>query len=1445
MLERMPEHRFHASVERWFAHEFAAPTEVQRAAWAAIGAKRNTLISAPTGSGKTLAGFLAVIDDLVKQAQLGALGDETQVLYVSPLKALSNDIQKNLQAPLEGIRRELAADMLPDAPVRASVRTGDTPQSERARMRRTPPHILVTTPESLYILLAAESGRRMLATVKTVIVDEIHALVGTKRGAHLALSLERLETLTPAPPVRVGISATTKPIDRTAAFLTGRVHRDCQIIDVGHSRRRDLALELPASPLEPVMSNEVWTEVYDRLTQLIESHRTTLIFVNTRRLAERAARHLAERIGEDLVTSHHGSLAKEHRLRAEERLKAGRLKALVATASLELGIDIGDVDLVCQLGSPHSVATFLQRVGRSGHGLEQLPKGRLFPLSRDELVECAALLDAVQREELDAVDRCRAPLDVLAQHIVAETSMQEWSVAMLRERLSRAADYESIDETTFDAIIDMLGNGFSTQRGRRSAHLHVDRVNGIVRGRRGARLTAITNGGAIPDQFDYDVVLLPNEFPIGTLNEDFAFESLPGDIFQLGNTSYRIVRIRTGKVYVEDAAGQPPNIPFWFGEAPGRSDVLSNAVSRLRERIDRDLERLSVEELAAALDAELHLGANAALQLVEYLATAKAALGSLPTARAIVLERFFDEAGDTHLVVHSPLGSRINRAWGLALRKRFCRRFNFELQAAALEDTIVLSLGTVHSFVLDEVAKYLSSLTVGDVLEQAVLAAPIFPTYWRWNATIALAVRRFHNGRKAPPQFQRTDAEDLLATVFPDQLACAENLGGGDREIPDHPLVRQTMNDCIHGAMDLEGLRRLLQGIENGDVAIHCRELASPSPLAQEVLAAKAYAFLDDAPAEERRTLAVHSRGVMSVAEASEIGRLDGQAIERVRREAWPDARTLDELHDALVVLGFITADEAAREPVWHEHFEALRRAARATRLVLPGEGVLWVSAERLAELELVVPKARSDGAAAVLSSAVTTAEEALTSVLRGRLEGLGPVTAEALAAPLGMTAGEIELSLLALEREGFVMRGAYTRPGTQEWCERRLLARIHRYTLKRLRSEIEPVTLADYQRFLFEWQGLGAAQREGRAALAAVLGQLQGLALPAAVWERAILPARIADYGGDLLDGLSVSGEMVWWRPSGGAAGAKQTVAASPIVIVPRSALAVWRALGGTATEADDDGSCTSCAARVLEALDRRGALFFIELVEQTGLLRTQVEDALGELVARGLVTADAFNGLRALIKPQSKRARFGGRHRATVSEFDAAGRWAAIGGRRERDAGDAVARDDAVAHAGRTLLQRYGIVARALLARETLAPSWRELVGYYRRCEARGEIRGGRFIEPLGGEQFALLEAVEALRRTRRSTQAAQWLIVSAADPAQLTAVGGPLVRVPQIAANRIVFRGGVALAASTGADFVPLVNLTPAEEAQARGVLFPGQGSRRRLASFAQPGTLGRSA
>jgi ATP-dependent Lhr-like helicase len=1431
---------FHPAVESWFRKTFAGPTEAQARAWPAIQAGRHVLVAAPTGSGKTLSAFLAAIDSLVRRGIEVPLPDETFVVYVSPLKALSNDIQRNLEAPLAGIRAELAALGLPDVDIRTLVRTGDTPQSERAAMRKRPPHIVVTTPESLYVLLGSDSGRKMLSTTRTVIVDEIHALAPNKRGSHLSLSLERLAALTlgvtGAPPVRVGLSATQKPIDEVARFLIGATTPldQCTIIDAGHVRDRDLAIEMPPAPLETVMSGDVWKQVHARLAELIQQHRTTLVFVNTRRMAERIARHLSEIIGDENVTAHHGSLAKERRLQAEQRLKRGELRALVATASLELGIDIGDVDLVCQLGSPRSIATFLQRAGRANHSVTGKPKARLFPLSRDELVECAALLDAVRREELDRIAIPAKPLDVLAQQIVAEVASREWSEEALLEMVRSAYPYAELAQDEFLAVVRMLADGFSTRRGHRAAYLHRDAVNKVLRGRRGAKLTAITSGGAIPDTADYDVVLEPTSQLVGTVNEDFAIESLAGDIFQLGNTSYRILRVEAGKVRVEDAKGQPPTIPFWLGEAPGRSDELSHAVSRLREEVVAQIDK---DESAEALAQELDLTMPAARQLFDYLAAARAALGAMPTLKTIVFERFFDESGGMQLVIHSPFGSRINRAWGLALRKRFCRKFNFELQAAATEDAIVLSLSTSHSFPLEDVARYLHSKSVRPLLIQAMLDAPMFAARWRWAATTSLALPRFRSGKKVPPQLQRMAAEDLIAVVFPDQIACAENLVG-EREVPDHPLVNQTVHDCLYDAMDIEGLERLLRAMEAGEVATVHRDLTEPSPLALSILTARPYAFLDDAPLEERRTQAVMSRRWLDEESAAGLGRLDAEAIARVKSEAWPAPVNADELHDGLLSLAFVTDEEVAERSEWKLLLAGLAEQKRATRMTI-GDKPMWVAAERLPQFFALFPDAQRSPpieAPEEFAARAWTREEALVEIVRSRLEGLGPTTASAIAESLALPRGDIDAALTKLAAEGFALSGTFMPDaGEAQWCERALLARIHRYTVNRLRAEIEPVSSQDFMRFLCRWQHvIPAERREGPDALAALISQLEGFEAPAAAWEAEILPARLDNYDFTWLDDLCLAGRASWTRVSAPARIAAKNagpIRTTPVTLLSRRHAALWTR--AVPTSGAEPAPITTRAQTVADYLKHHGACFYDEIVEGTGLLRTQVEDALAELVVVGLVHSDSFAGLRALLIPSDRRKPIGDgkrRRRTALFGIEDAGRWALVRrpARRSTSSRGADEPDqDVVEHVARTLLRRYGVVFWRLLEREAAwLPPWRDLLRMLRRLEARGEIRGGRFVASVTGEQFALPEAVAMLRETRRAPLTRTWISVSGADPVNLvgTVITGP--RVPAVTGNRVLYRDGVAIATLIGGVTQWIVELEMAEQREAESALIKRQ-------------------
>jgi ATP-dependent Lhr-like helicase len=1602
--------QFHPAVARWFEDKFKSPTEPQARGWPAIQSGGHTLIAAPTGSGKTLAAFLASLDELFRDGLAGKLTDATRVVYVSPLKALSNDIHKNLEEPLAGIRAALRVSGHGDVELRADVRTGDTPAAKRQAIAKKPPHILVTTPESFYLLLTSRSGRNVLATARTLILDEIHAVVGNRRGSHLALSMERLQALVQGPLQRIGLSATQKPIEEVARFLVGTSgldesgHPRCAIIDSGHARKMDLAIELPPSPLDAVMSNEVWAEVYHRLADLIEAHGTTLVFVNTRRLAERVTHQLAERLGQDKVTSHHGSLSAKLRLDAENRLKRGELKALVATASLELGIDIGSVDLVCQLGSTRSIATLLQRVGRAQHKRGGLPKGRLFPLSRDELVECVALLRCIRKGELDCLQIPDKPLDILAQQLVACAACEDWAEQGLFDLVRSAYPYRKLIRQEFDDVLKMLAEGFSTRRGRRAALVHHDAVNHRVRGRKGSRLLSLTSGGAIPDNADYRVVLEPSETFLGTVNEDFAVESMAGDIFQLGNASWRIVGINSGTVRVQDAHGQPPGIPFWLGEAPGRTRELSQAVSELREEIEkriksslrdckteptpnpsqegsgtpravpllggtgggfiesphlhddvhREYEPMAIPltrlrgrsrfgaakarptdtlspnggegrregvlrfmerhvpdllgtQITAWLMNESGLSESGARQLAEYFVAAYKALGVIPSQKKLVLERFFDESGGMQLVIHAPFGIRMNRAWGLALRKRFCRSFNFELQAAATDDAIVLSLGTQHSFPLNEVYRYLNSRTVRDLLVQALLDAPMFPIRWRWNASRALALPRQRGGRKVPAPLQRMDAENLIAAVFPDQLACLENIAG-DREIPDHPLVRQTIEDCLTEAMDIEGLVELLQRIEGGELECIARDLPEPSPLAHEILNAKPYAFLDNAPLEERRTQAVYTRRAGESSPDAALGILDAAAIERVCEEAWPRASNADELHEALLLLGVMT-DEEARRCVAEQGASGVASAAsdsmgtedaagaraslsdktqasgrrdacptlldalidlliaekRAGRFTTERSGPLQekdvpsassptdthqrpqtflVAAERIPLVRAVYPNGAIEPQIVPPESEAKRQwerAEAIRELVRGRIEAVGPITAKALAGFFLLPSTEAEAALLALETEGFVLRGRFhPRASELEWCDRRLLARIHRLTIHRLRAEIQPVSIADFLRFLLAWQRVGAEHRaEGPEGVETVLQLLDGYELPAAAWEPEALALRVKEYVPQWLDQLCFTGRIGWGRltpPQNQKARAFTPLRSSPVALFARENLAHWLEIAAPTASAE----LSPDTELVLSTLARAGALFFNEIIRQAGLLPSRVEQALGELAAQGWVTADSFEGLRALLIPSEKRAPFADlerkRRHKTVTSIEYAGRWSLLRTKvgqashlppagmeaasvpTDKRAGlhSSPPRDEAVENFARALLRRYGIVFRRLLERESLSVSWFELVRLYRRLEARGEIRGGHFVGGVNGEQFALPEAIGLLRSLRKAKPARELVAISAADPLNLAGILTPGPRVTAIATNRILLRDGLPIAALEAGQIIQL-QVSPAEDAR----------------------------
>jgi ATP-dependent Lhr-like helicase len=1410
---------FHPAVRTWFAGRFpAGPTEPQAAGWQEIAAGRHTLIAAPTGSGKTLAAFLVCIDRLYRAHDLACPhdlycgheaadagpagpaappGTGPQVVYVSPLKALATDIQQNLEAPLREIAAAATGLRLSSPTIRVAVRTGDTAAAERAAMLKHPPDILITTPESLYLLVTAERSRSMLRSTTTVIVDEIHAVASNKRGSHLALTLERLAHVADEPVQRVGLSATQRPIETVARLLVGSGpdcdNSDgtprCAIVDSGHRRELDLTLELPDDELGAVATTGQMGQILDLIAGHVSSHRTTLVFVNTRSMAERVAHQLGERLGEELgaqVAAHHGSLSRGRRQRVEARLRAGDLRALVATASLELGIDIGPVELVCQIGSPRSLATFLQRVGRSNHTRTGTPCGRLYPTTRDELVECAALLRGVRRGRLDVIEVPVRPLDILAQQLVAESAAEAWPEGELLALARQAAPFRDLSEQDFEDIADLLAEGIRTGRGRRAYYLHRDRVNGTVKGRRGARLAALTSGGAIPELGDFRVVAEPDEVQIGTVHEEWAVESAPGDVFLLGTHSWRIRRVEPGTVRVVDAQGAPPSVPHWQGEAPGRTRELSEEVCALRQAV-ADAEPAAAR---AWLQAECGIGRAAADIIVAYLRAGLAALGALPTMDTIILERFFDEAGGMQLVGHAPFGARVNRAFGLALRKRFCVTFDFELQAAASDNAILLSLGPQHSFALDRVPKFLASATVEQVLRQAVLTSPLFQSRWRWNLNTSLTVLRMRGGRKNPPAIQRMESDDLMAAVFPTLAACQENVAPGPMEIPDHPLVRQTLEDCLHEAMDIDGLRELIAGIEAGRISVITRDTVEPSVLAHEILNGRSFTYLDDeTEAANRRSRQVQIPRGLPV-DARDLARLDPGAIERVREQVRPQPRDADELHDLLMTL-FVMRPQ----PSWRSWFDDLAGAGRAAEFGAH-DGPLWCAAERQAILPPLYPGAPVTPG--MPPSKPMEPEAAAAELLRGHLDVLGPVTAAGLAQATALRGPDVTLALIRLEEEGFALRGRFSDPaGAEEFCARRLLTRIHGYTRQRKRRETEPVTAQDFIRFLLRWQHVTPdTRREGSRGVLAVVEQLQGFELAAGAWEKAIFPARVTGYRREWLDEVCLDGGVAWGRLSvrGDSDELPRRAGltpsrATPVTLMIRDDLAwLLRAARGDHRPAEPGPGRT---ADVIEALRERGALFPPDLAASTGRLPAEIEEALWDGVARGLITADGFRAVRSLFARRAA-SNAPGRHRLRRgSQLSArtAGRWSLL-----PDAAPDCDPDELAEAVAEQLAARWGVVFRDLLVRENLAVPWREVLWALRRMEARGTVSGGRFVHGFSGEQFAHPDAVSMLREIRKRPPNGETIQLSAADPLNLVGIVLPGPRIPALAANVVSYTDGL---------------------------------------------------
>lgn len=1578
---------FHPLIERWFQSRFSEPTAPQRLGWPHIEQSENTLIAAPTGSGKTLTAFLAVIDRLLKDSIDGKLEDGVRAIYVSPLRALSNDMHRNLSEPLEELNA-LAAEEFPDVPIaglRVGLRTGDSTPSQRAALVRKPPHIVVTTPESLFLLLTAEKGRAALKSVDTIIVDEIHALVRDKRGSHLALTIERLESLCERPLQRIGLSATQKPIERIAEFLVGSLsdcrpdqaprlsgnHESnddrnaeaerslirptstsqttdgvpaCSIVDVGYSRDLDLKIEVPPSDLSAVCSTEQWDEINQRLVELINSHRSTLIFVNTRRMAERVTHQLSEILGEDQVGSHHGSLSSAIRLQTEQQLKNGELKAVVATASLELGLDVGFIDLVIQIGSPRAIATFLQRVGRSGHSLGKTPKGRLFALTRDELVESMGLIRAIRAGRLDVIPIPECPIDVLAQQIVAEVACREWGTDELFALFRRAWPFRNLKREDFNETLRFLSEGLTDRSGRGKVYLHQDLVQKRLRTRPGARIVAASNAGAIPEVAEFRVVAQPDGVVVGTLDEDFALESHAGQIILLGNTSWRMEGVRGTDVHVSDAGGVPPTVPFWRGEAPGRTLELSEEVSRIREDLETKLKalpetviaswwedsdrepkavasgqstkdsqepgpaasavgsqddlpatqtefRASTADIVKWLVKETDCSDYAARQIVNYVAAQIAAVGMVPTQKRVIFERFFDESGGMQMVVHAPFGSRVTQAWGLSMRKRFCVSFDFELQATADDDGFILSLGPQHSFPLESMFPMLTSENAQRLLEQAILYIPMFQIRWRWNANRALLVPRRDKGKRIPPALQRFRADDLMTSVFPLLTGCQENVVG-ELKMPEHILLRQTMHDCLTEALDIAGLVDVLRQVEGREIEFVARDTREPSPFSYELLNSNPYAFLDGGELPERRARAVSTRRSLTVDSVSDLGRLDPLAIDQVTSEATPLVRNADELHDVLLTRIVVTDGEMEDWRGWLEELVAQRRATSTTAT---GGVTVWTAAERIPAVLAMFPDAKFQPEIPAPDGVRTDWNDVdgRVAAMRGLLETSGPLTHVQAARRTGTKPNQAFAALEALEGEGIVLRGKFrddsqhSRPdevpltltlspqwgeGTcsgeevpPEWCHRRLLSRIHRLTMQGLRQQIQPVSPDVFLRFLTHHHGLTAkTRRAGVNGLFEAVSLLQGYDLAAVCWERDVLPARVEGYRSAWLDELCLSGEVAWGRLF-----PPKRDADSPALltrVVPVS-LFLRNDLNWLATEAtlEDDESLSSAAREILETMKLRGAVFATDLQQQLNVNIGELNDALGELVSLGRIAADGFGGLRSLLQskqPTPSVSRRSGLERTRNSAGNT-GRWS-IWQRESETVEESTRRqspstdeENPVEQWAWQLLRRWGVVFRDLLERESGTPRWWELLQVYRRLEARGEIRGGRFITGVAGEQFALGDTVKKLRQLRDVTPDSgnkaisrtagiregfllagngqkepvvmpaasavgsedtgqkslsvaasdELVVISAADPLNLVGIITSHSRVPATAHNRIAFLNGKPIAALINGEVIYL--------------------------------------
>jgi len=1352
---------FHPAVRAWFEERFGRPSPPQAQGWPAIARGENVLILAPTGSGKTLAAFLKCLDILYREGIRREPG--IRVLYISPLKALNNDVYRNLEVPLAEIEAKARELGLSLPHLTHAVRTGDTPQRERAEMRRHPPDILITTPESLYLLLTSRS-RDILRTVRYVIVDEIHALCTTKRGAHLSLSLERLEALLPRPPVRIGLSATLRPLEEVAHFLGG-TGRPVTIVDAGVRRNLDLRVEVPVDDMRALPEGSLWPASHRRVLELVEAHRAAIVFVNSRGLAERLAGQLNALAGREVARVHHGSMSREAREQVEAELKAGRLPCLVATSSLELGIDVGAVDLVIQIESPGTVSRGLQRVGRAGHALGAVSKGRLLPKYRGDLLETAGIVREMRKGEIEEIRVPTGALDVLAQQVVAMAAMDEWRVDDLLALVRRAWGYRDLTERQLRSVLDMLAGRYPSEEFRELRPRIVwDREAGVIRGREGARALAVLSGGTIPDRGYYEVYLEGRNVKLGELDEEFVYESRVGDVFLLGTGTWQIRAIEHDRVVAVPAPGRMPRMPFWKGEGFGRPLELGRKLGAFTGEVAA---RLADPGLPQWLQSECCLDERAAQNLVQYVRDQVAHTGAVPTDRRLVLERFPDELGDQRLALLSPFGGRVNTAWGMVLRARIRQLLHLEAEVTTSDDVIHIRLPGADRPLDPEALVRIDPDEAVELLLQEVGSTPLFGAYFRMNAGRALVLPRPRPGKRRPFWLQRLKAADLL------QVA---------RRYPDFPLVLETYREVLRDVLDLEGLRQVLTDLASGTIELAVVETDSPSPMASQILLqfVAEYMYEGEAPKAERHgtLLALHRElldellGTGALRElldpraiAAVAARLRGQA------EGW-HPRGPDEVEDLLRRAGDMSQAEleaAGARPEWLAQLEAERRALRLHAASRDRGGaspagdagaVHWVHADD-------APLYRRP-------------EADVAAVVRRYARAHGPFRPEEVARRYGLPPAEVAAAAEGLAAAGTLVAGEFTRgAGGREYCDREVLRQIRRQTLTLLRAEVEPVDGAAYARFLMSWQGVQAgspmpgapgdspaagtppagAPAEGpwSGALLRTLRRLQGIPLPAELWEQEILPCRVPGYQPLWLDQLLAAGELHW-------------------VGAPGRRLAFYLpdqvGLFAGRLEAAPSEGLAPTQAQVLEACRATGAAFLGAIARRAGLSPNEALEALWELAWMGLVTNDTFAPVREVLRSPSRSARHRGRAAPVLR--GGTGRWwptAALveaapavlpGG--EGTPGGAADRAEAYA---RLLLDRYGVVSREVAAADGGPAPWGEVLERLRRMEWRGEVRQGYFVAGLSGLQFARADAVERLRRARDLTGGPP-VLLNATDPA-----------------------------------------------------------------------------